>query len=166
MSCSSRRTTLQTSRQFSPRESNGRSGRERSPRRSASTASGRRARRWGDARKGLTLFRCAGETANDRDETVTRACLKTNLQQTDKEATIAKLRQLSASHLGVLVAITARRNPRTGAVDQPVTTARIAAVLQGDGISEQYRLGERAIREVVRNLETMGLVEAWIESRG
>jgi len=125
------------------------------------------ARRWGDARKALTLFRQAGETATERGlATVTDECLDANLEATEREATLGKLRQLPASHVGVLVAMTARYDRRTGAVEQPVTTDRIHDVLQGDGIAARYQLGHRAIREVVRSLETMGLVETWLESNG
>ena len=125
------------------------------------------AMRWGDARKTLTLFRQAGEQANeDGRETVSRACLEGTLEMTDRKATLAKVAQLPASHLGVLVALTARRNRRTGEIIQPVTTAQIATLLEADDIDERYRLGQRAVREVVRGLETMGLVETWIESKG
>ncbi|MDG5761530.1 AAA family ATPase [Natronococcus sp. A-GB1] len=125
------------------------------------------AQRWGDARKALTLFRQAGERAGEQDlEQLTTDCLDATLETTDKAAFLAKARRLPDSHIGVLVAITARRNRHTGAVDQPVTTARIAEVLDDDAIDERYRLGRRAIREVVRNLETMGLVETWIDATG
>ena len=125
------------------------------------------ARRWGDARKALTLFRQAGERAGEQDlKQLTTDSLDATLETTDKAAFLAKARRLPDSHIGVLVAITARRNRHTGAVAQPVTTARIAEVLEDDAIDERYRLGRRAIREVVRNLETMGLVETWIDATG
>ncbi|MFC4438568.1 MULTISPECIES: Cdc6/Cdc18 family protein [Natrialbaceae] len=125
------------------------------------------ARRWGDARKTLTLFRQAGEAASERGlDQVTADCIDANLETTDKAAFLEKAHRLPASHIGVLVAITARRNRRTGTVDQPVTTDRIYELLQSEAVSDRYRLGQRAIREVVRNLETMGLVETWIDSKG
>jgi archaeal cell division control protein 6 len=123
--------------------------------------------RWGDARKALTLFRQASERAGDRGlEQLTTNSLDATLETTDKAAFLANARRLPDSHIGVLVAITARRNRHTGVVEQPVTTARIAEVLEDDAIDERYRLGRRAIREVVRNLETMGLVETWIDATG
>ncbi|WP_321112081.1 hypothetical protein [Halorussus salinisoli] len=61
----------------------------------------------GDARKTLTLFRHAGETATERElETVTRECLDENLGATEKAATIEKLTQLPFNHLHVLAAVT------------------------------------------------------------
>ncbi len=125
------------------------------------------ARRWGDARKALTLFRQAGETASEQGlDRLTDDCIEANLERTEKAAFLEKVHRLPASHIGVLVAITARRNRRTGTVDQPVTTDRIHELLQSEAVSDRYRLGWRAIREVVRNLETMGLVETWIDAKG
>jgi hypothetical protein len=44
------------------------------------------ARRWGDVRKALRLFRQAGETATGRGlEAVTRECLDANIETTDKD---------------------------------------------------------------------------------
>ncbi|WP_115864081.1 Cdc6/Cdc18 family protein [Halorussus litoreus] len=123
--------------------------------------------RWGDARKTLTLFRHAGETATERGrEAVTRACLDDNLSATDKAATVEKLTQLPFNHFHVLSGITGWTNRQTGAVTQPVTTAKIADFVQSEEFPEEQRLGERAIREILTDLETRGLVETWIDSRG
>jgi Cdc6-like AAA superfamily ATPase len=115
--------------------------------------------RWGDARKTLTLFRRAGETANVRGlEVLTRGCLDANLDETDKERVLAKLASLPLNHLLVLTAVVARRSG--GEIKQPVTTAEVEATLSG------LELSTRAIRDVVRDLEMMGLVETWVDSRG
>ena len=120
------------------------------------------ARRWGDARKALRLFRRAGETANERGlEQVTQACVETNLEGTEKESVLAKLESLPLNHLLVLTAAVSRSIG--GEIKQPVTSAAIEATLEG---MAQDGLGSRAIRDVVRDLETMGLVATWIESRG
>ncbi|WP_265112541.1 Cdc6/Cdc18 family protein [Halosolutus halophilus] len=123
------------------------------------------ARRWGDARKALTLFRQAGETATERGlDRVTRECIDANLETTEREATIEKLLALPANHFVVLTAITGR--DRGGEIKQPVTTREIHALLQTDAYPAALRLGERTIQTVVTDLETMGLVETWLESRG
>jgi orc1/cdc6 family replication initiation protein len=123
--------------------------------------------RWGDVRKTLTLFRRAGQTATERGlEAVTRTCLDDNLSTTDKEATIEKLTQLPFNHFHVLAGVTGWTNRQTGTVTQPVTTAKVADFVQRETFPEQYRLGERAVREILTDLETMGLVETWIDSRG
>ncbi|RQG97654.1 Cdc6/Cdc18 family protein [Natrarchaeobius chitinivorans] len=123
------------------------------------------ARRWGDARKALTLFRQAGETATERGlDRLTIECVDTNLEQTEREATIAKLLALPANHFVVLAGITGR--DQGGTIKQPVTTAEVHTVIQDDAFPTELRLGERAIRQLVTDLETMGLVETWIESRG
>ncbi|MFC6764504.1 cell division protein, partial [Natrinema soli] len=120
---------------------------------------------WGDARKALTLFRQAGETATERGlTTVTDECIAANLEATDREATIAKLLDLPVNHFLVLTGVTGWN--RGSAIKQPVTTADIHAFLAKDAYPAELRLGERAIREVVTDLETMGLVETWIDSRG
>ena len=123
------------------------------------------ARRWGDARKALTLFRQAGETATERGlATVTEDCLEATLEATEREATIATLLDLPLNHFLVLTAITGWN--RGSAIKQPVTTADIHEYLAKDAYPAELRLGERAIRDVVTDLETMGLVETWIDSRG
>ncbi len=125
------------------------------------------ARRWGDARKTLRLFRRAGETATERGlDAVTRECLETNLEETDKDAIQEKLLALPFNYFSVLLAATIRRNPRTGEILQPVTTAEITAGFREDELVDEYQLSERRIRDVLTDLETMGLIETWIESRG
>jgi cell division control protein 6 len=124
------------------------------------------ANRWGDARKALTLFRHAGETANERGlSEVTHDCVAANLETTEKEAVLAKLERLPLNHLYVLSAAVSRRDGG-GAIKQPVTTAEIHETLQRPETRLAARLGQRAIREVVADLETMGLLETWIDARG
>lgn len=125
------------------------------------------ASRWGDVRKTLTLFRHAGETANERElEQVTADCIDRNMDATEKTATIEKLNRLPTTHLGVLVAITGRSARQTGEIVQPVTTQQVHETLHRNGVRDRFQLGERAIRDVVRDLETMGLVETWVKSKG
>jgi Cdc6-like AAA superfamily ATPase len=120
------------------------------------------AQRWGDARKTLALFRRAGETANDRGlEAVTIECVTANLEGTERESVLAKLESLPLNHLLVLTAAVSRSVG--GEIKQPVTTGEIETTLAG---MDAQGLGARAIRDVVRDLETMGLVETWIDSRG
>jgi cell division control protein 6 len=127
----------------------------------------RAADRWGDARKTLRLFRHAGETASDRGlEAVTEGCIDANIQTTDKAATVEKLTQLPFSHFLVMLGITSRSRRRSGEIVQPVTTGHITTFVQDEDFPDQHRLGTRAVREIVTDLETMGLVETWIESRG
>ena len=121
------------------------------------------ANRWGDARKALRLFRHAGETANERGlQKVTRECIDVNLETTERAAILEKLASIPLNHLLVLSAAVARRTGQ-GQIRQPVTTTEIYETLRR---ADEDGLGERAIRDVVRDLETMGLVETWIDSRG
>jgi len=123
------------------------------------------ARRWGDARKALTLFRQAGETATERGlAQVTIDCLDANLAATEREATIEKLLALPFNHFLVLTGIIGR--PAATGDTQPVTTTEIRALLDKDAYPDTFALGERAIRDVVTDLETMGLVATWIDERG
>lgn len=125
------------------------------------------ARRWGDARKTLRLFRRAGETASEQGlDAITRECLDENLEATDEAAIKAKLLQLPFNHVHVLVAAVAYTNSQTDTIVQPVTTAQIGDVIRDEAYAERFQLGDRAIRDIVTDLETMGLVETWIESRG
>jgi len=81
------------------------------------------ARRWGDARKALTLFRQAGETATERGlEAVTEDCIEANLETTEREATIEKLLDLPFNHFLVLTGITGQPADDDS---QPVTTTEL-----------------------------------------
>lgn len=123
------------------------------------------ARRWGDARKALTLFRQAGETASERElEYVTKSCLEANLESANREATIETLLNLSFNHFLMLIAITARQ--RGNKIEQPVTTAQIHEYVCKDSHPKEFQLGKRTIRNLITDLETMGLVNTWIKSRG
>jgi cell division control protein 6 len=124
------------------------------------------AMRWGDARKALTLFRRAGETANERGlDEVTQACLDANLEGTDKEATIDKLLSLPVQHFFVLVGVTSWSERLSGEIVQPVTTDQVTESYQ-KRMDEQAQISERAVREILTDLETMGLVETWVQSKG
>ncbi|NKE36530.1 AAA family ATPase [Natronococcus sp. JC468] len=123
------------------------------------------ARRWGDARKTLTLFRQAGETASERGlEEVTKDCLEKNLEATDREATMETLLDLPFNHFLVLTGITGWK--RGGEIRQPVATAEVQDSISKDAYPEEFHLSERTIRTLLIDLETMGLIETWIESKG
>ena len=89
-------------------------------------------------------------------------CLDTNLEDTDREATIEKLLSLPPKYFAVLGGVTTWERPRTGEIIQPVTTAKI----QESDVLAQLGIGNRAVRTVITELETMGLLETWIESNG
>ncbi|WP_348611658.1 Cdc6/Cdc18 family protein [Halobaculum rarum] len=123
------------------------------------------ARRWGDARKALRLFRQAGETATERElDQVTRECVEVNLEATEQAAVTEKLLGLPLNHFLVLVGITGW--DRGGAIKQPVRTNEVVEALADPDAPQSTQLGERAVRNILTELETMGLVETWINSRG
>jgi orc1/cdc6 family replication initiation protein len=124
------------------------------------------AHRWGDARKTLTLFRRAGETAAERDlEEVTKACIDANLEATDSEAIREKLLSLPVQHFLILRGLTGWTEQPADEIVQPVTTEQIQEAYEKMAPAE-HQLGTRAIRNVLADLELMGLVETWVESRG
>ena len=124
------------------------------------------ATRWGDARKTLTLFRQAGETANDEGlAQVTKNCLDSNIETTDRESIVEKLLNLPVHHFFVLHGAASWTDTRTGETVQPVTTEQIRDSYSRL-ISQDSQIGSRAIRETLTDLETMGLVETWVESKG
>lgn len=77
---------------------------------------------------------------------------------------LGKLAQLPRNHFVVLAAITGYR--RGEAIVQPVTIERVESYFATEQVPDDLQLGTRAIRDVVTDLETMGLIETWIESRG
>lgn len=123
------------------------------------------AQQWGDVRTTLTLFRRAGETANERGlEAVSQDCVAANVEQSEREAIIDRLVHLPETQLLVLTAAVSWKRP-DGSVVQPVTTARIQERLRHED-GPDLQLSDRAIRDRVTDLATMGLVETWIDSRG
>lgn len=54
----------------------------------------------------------------------------------------------------------------SGEIVQPVTTAEVHEALHNEDLPSVLQPGKRAIRDIVIDLETMGLVETWIDSRG
>lgn len=124
------------------------------------------AHRWGDARKTLTLFRRAGETAAERDcAEITRSCIDGNIEATDSEAIREKLLSLPAQHFLILRGIVGWTERATAEIVQPVTTDEVQEAYERIAPTND-QLGERAIRNVIDDLELMGLVETWVESRG
>jgi orc1/cdc6 family replication initiation protein len=127
----------------------------------------RAAWRWGDVRKALRLFRKAGETAMERGVAeVTQECLDANIDTTDKEALKEKVSSVPRNHFVVLMGVTGWKNGESEEIIQPVTTADVLTYLQTRSADEKLDLSERAVRDVLTDLETMGLVDTWIESRG
>lgn len=123
------------------------------------------ARRWGDARQALTLFRQAGETANEHGEdTVTEASLDASFDATEKEAVTEKLLSLPFNHFHILVGLSFGTNPQTGEIAQPLSTDKLHDVLTE--IPGSVQLSERTIRSIVNDLETTGLVNTWMDNRG
>ena len=124
------------------------------------------AKRWGDARKALRLFRQAGETAaEDGLERVTTDCITANLESTEREAVTEKLVGLPFNHYTVLQGLTAWTQD-TGEIVQPVTTREVVAGIEALDIPGTDGFSERTVRELLTDLETMGLIETWIQSRG
>lgn len=125
------------------------------------------ARRWGDVRKTLRLFRQAGETATERGlDTVTRECLDVNIDTTDKEAITEKLLHLPFNHFFVMTGVTGWTQQPSGEIKQPVTVSEVVEYIEQHDLPDKFILGARAVRELVTALETMGLVETWINARG
>ncbi|WP_049898896.1 Cdc6/Cdc18 family protein [Halococcus agarilyticus] len=123
------------------------------------------ANRWGDARKALTLFRQAGETANDSGrQRITADDIDTNLAAAERSTMTEKLLALPLQHMLVLSMVTGGTDRRTGEVVQPVSIGDIQRRYENQ--PEQIQVGSRAIRKTVTDLETMGLLETWIDSRG
>lgn len=77
-----------------------------------------------------------------------------------------KLLRLPFNQFLVLIGVTDWVDTTTGELLQPVTTDRIAESLQYSDIDPKYRLSDRDVREILTDLELLGLVETWIDSRG
>ncbi|MFC7176981.1 Cdc6/Cdc18 family protein [Halosegnis marinus] len=84
------------------------------------------ARRWGDARKTLRLFRRAGEAATERElPAVTRECIDANLEATDAEDVKQKLLNLPFNHFMVIASTTLGKDEDTGRFTNPSPRIRL-----------------------------------------
>lgn len=54
----------------------------------------------------------------------------------------------------------------TGEIVQPVQTSQIVDRLHQPRTAERFQLGTRTVQNLVGDLETMGLVDTWMESAG
>lgn len=127
------------------------------------------ANRWGDVRKTLTLFRLAGETAENKNQNqnkITEKSIEDNLEKTEQKQTIKQIRTLPPQHFIILLSATQYINKRTGEIIQPITTKKIKKVYKRFVGENEFAIGDRAIREVINDLETMNLINTWIESKG
>lgn len=64
----------------------------------------------------------------------------------------------------MLAGITGWSNRRSGEIIQPVTVERVREMYQ-QVVPESKWVGDRALRDLITELETMGLVETWIHSK-
>jgi Cdc6-like AAA superfamily ATPase len=104
--------------------------------------------------------------ANNRElETVTMECIDENLESTDKASTSEKLLCLPVQHFFVLLGVTSWTKRASGEIVQPVTTDQVHESYN-TLVNEGSRVSERSVRDLVTDLETMGLVETWIQSKG
>lgn len=122
-------------------------------------------KRWGDARKALTLFRRAGEMANEReDPRLTRDDIDRSIEAVDDEAITEKLLTIPYHHFLVISAMMLAAS-RAGDLSASVTTDQIQQTY-AERATEADQLSTRAVRDIITDLETMGLLETWVESRG
>jgi cell division control protein 6 len=77
-----------------------------------------------------------------------------------------KLLSVPLNHFLVLTGMTVWTEQPSGEIKQPVTTAEVVEYLHKQNLDEAFHLSERAVRELVTDLETMGLIKTWIDSRG
>lgn len=124
------------------------------------------ARRWGDARKALTLFRQAGKTANERSlERVSQECIDANMGTVEREEIREKLLSLRPQHFFVMYAVTHRATRSADSGVQPVTTQQVQTEYERL-VDNDSRVNIRAIQEILGDLEIMGLIKTSIQSQG
>ena len=105
----------------------------------------------------LSLFRHAGELANERDlGAVTWAGLEDWIETTNEGVVVGKLSALPKNYLAVLLCMTYWEEPTTGEISQPISTVNIQRALAESSLAK-LELSDRAIRGIVTDLETIGL---------
>lgn len=97
---------------------------------------------------------------------MTDACVMATVETTEQEAVTEKLTHLPLNHMRVLLAVVKATEPAPGATAGPVTTAQVQASMADSDAPTPLQLSDRAVRDLLADLETMGLVETWIEPRG
>lgn len=127
----------------------------------------RMARRSGDVRKALTVFREAGETADKRGlDEVTVECIDENLEEGKKHEILNKLNKLRDQQLLIMHAITSCRDPRTEKTKQPVTSNQVRETYRDMTRGrEDLDMSRRMLRQIINDLEGMGLLETWVKAK-
>ena len=123
------------------------------------------AHRWGDARKTLTLFRRAGETAAERDcAEITRSCIDGNIEATDREAIREKLLSLPAQHFLILRGIAGWTERAAAEIVQPVTADEVQEALTEHSETEGY-IGDWWVGQCKIHPPVSCLGVKWFENR-
>lgn len=121
------------------------------------------AEKGGDARKAVDLLRVSGEIANEKRSKVTRACVKAALEKVEKDWVHDLLRSLSPQTVLVtylLAFVTAR-------TEKKITTRKIYEVYRKAKLDKgMKKVGERRVLDIIKELETIGLISTWNVSRG
>lgn len=107
--------------------------------------------------------RRASARANGIKGQLTTSSLEATLEATDREATVSKLLELPVSHFLVLTASSWTQGRE---IEQPVTTADVHSILEGETVPADLDRRKRAVRGVLSDLERRGLVEMETGPRG
>jgi cell division control protein 6 len=121
------------------------------------------AEKTGDARKAVDLLRVCGEIANDRKGRVTVECVKDALERVEKEWVYELLDGLPKTADIVLAMIAQLTLKKDKTSTRELFDVYKVADFKGPG---NKVLSERRLLDVVKDLETFGLVNAWNVSRG
>ncbi len=116
---------------------------------------------WGDARRALDLFRRAGDiTIYQNSDSIKKEIIDDCIDSSGKSVLIEKFTSLPLQHYLILVSVSILcRKKEFG------TTEEICDIYKRL-ISEKNSVSRRYIRNILNSLETMGLIETWIENRG
>jgi len=120
----------------------------------------------GDARKAVDLLRAAGEYANMKKTNVKREYANYALKRIENGWLVDTLNSLSAQVAGVLVIISHLTLNKSKISTRELYNLYEKIEFEGDRYEPPVKVCERRVLDIIKELETLGLINSWNVSKG
>jgi len=117
----------------------------------------------GDARRALDLLRLSGEVANEKKTVVSKECVLEAFNRGEGDLVLELVRGLSFNSALILGLIALLSVPLVTFSFRELYNAFAKSNFPG---ADMKILGERRVAEIITELDTLGIISTWNESRG
>jgi len=117
----------------------------------------------GDARRALDLLRLSGEVANEKMIPVNKECVIEAVKRGDRDWVLELVEGLSVNSTAILIIIAVLSSKEDAFSFRKVYDDYAKINFSGAKIKQ---LGERRVAEIITELDTLGIISTWNESRG